>query len=696
MYACARNGACPVRTMADALDRHGPANRKINARQAFHTAMTLPRSLKWVTGAFLALVAVPVLYIALFGWNWLRAPIERLTLEKTGRVLVIKGELNLDLGWPWPHLRADAVSFANPVWAREKEMLKAEAVEISVDLPQLLRRNIVFPELRLVRPVVFLEQGTQGRKSWLLDIDQQDENAQIHVDRLTLDDGTLGYDDAAQKTSIRAELSSVKPSSAETSDPGLVFAAHGQYRGLPLSAKGNGGPALTLRDERAPYPLTLDARVGHTSVQAQGSVTGLLKFSAVDMRMTLRGDSLEQLFPLLGIAFPATPAYKSEGHLSHSGTRWRYEKFSGHMGASDIAGSAQIDFGGKRPAMSAEISSNLLDLEDLGPMIGARPGSVQAAKQAAPPPTQSSTPAQARLLPDLSLKAERWNSVDAEVTWRAKTLRRAKALPLEDLSTHLSLRDSVLTLDPLNFGLAGGQLSGLISLDGRKDPIKTHAQVRAKKVLLAKLFPTFALNKTSLGLVNGEFDLAGQGNSVARMLASANGKAGLVVVGGEVSKLMMEKAGLHLWEILQLNLSGDRLVKLRCAVADFAVKDGKMQAHALIFDTQVTTLIGVGSIDLGQERLDLTFNQKTKNTSPVAFRSPIYVRGTFARPTVGVDKLRVVERALGAIALGITNPLLTLIPLIDAGPGQDSDCGQLVRDARALPGSGSTNTGAKK
>jgi AsmA protein len=31
-------------------------------------------------------------------------------------------------------------------------------------------------------------------------------------------------------------------------------------------------------------------------------------------------------------------------------------------------------------------------------------------------------------------------------------------------------------------------------------------------------------------------------------------------------------------------------------------------------------------------------------------------------------------RALGAVALGVINPLLALIPLIDAGPGKDSDC----------------------
>jgi len=646
--------------------------------------MTLPRSLKWIAGAFLAPVLLAALFIAIFGWSWLRGPIERMATEKTGRVLAINGELTVKFAWPLPRIRAGAVTFANPGWAREKQMVAADAVEVAIDLPQLLRRNIVLPEVRLERPVVFLEQGTEGRKNWLLDLNQQDEGARIRIGRLMLDQGTLGYDDAGQKTRIRAELST---SNTPPAGAGVTFSAQGQYKGMPLKARGNGGPVLGLRDESSPYALKVDATVGHTGVKADGSITSLLKFSAVDMRVALRGESLAQLFPLLGIAFPETRAYATDGHVVHSGQTWRYEKFSGRIGDSDIAGTFQIDTGGKRPAMKADLVSNLLDLEDLGPLIGARPGSVQAAKQAAPPPAQTAapTPAKARVLPDLPFKTDRWDSVDAEVTLKAKTIRRAKELPLEDLVTHLSLRDSVLTLDPLNVGVAGGHLNAVISLDGRKDPIQVRAQVRARKILIAKLFPTVELSKTSIGQINGEFDLTGKGNSVGRMLASSSGKVGLVVAGGEISKLMMEKAGLHLWEMLELKMTGDRLVKLRCGVADFGVKDGTMHANALIFDTEVTTIVGTGSIDLGQEKLDLTLNQKTKNTSPLALRSPIHVRGSFAKPDVGVDKGRVAARALGAIALGIVNPLLVLIPLIDAGPGQDSDCGQLVREARALP-----------
>jgi len=70
-------------------------------------------------------------------------------------------------------LHADAVTFANPVWAREKQMIAADAVDIAIDLPQLLRQKIVFPDVRLTRPVVFLEQGVEGRKSWLLDLNSR-------------------------------------------------------------------------------------------------------------------------------------------------------------------------------------------------------------------------------------------------------------------------------------------------------------------------------------------------------------------------------------------------------------------------------------------------------------------------------------------------------------------------------------------
>lgn len=628
--------------------------------------------IKWIT----ALVAVPlvlaVVLIAIFGWNWLRGPIERIALEKTGRVLQINGDFKVSPGWPWPHIYAEAVTFANPAWAKEKQMVIAEVVDITIDLPQLLSRKIVFPEVKLLQAAVFLEQGSEGRKSWLLDRQQQDEEALVQLGRVTLQKGHLGYDDVGQKTSIRAQLSTINESSDTT---GVSFAAHGRFKGQPVTATGHGGPVLALRDEKTPYPLEVDLTIGATGVKATGTITGLLKFAALDMRLALRGTSLDQLYPLIGIALPATRSYATKGRLIRSGQSWLYENFAGRIGRSDVAGTFALDTGGQRPALKAELVSKLLDIADLGPLIGIRPSRIET-------PT---TAKRARVLPDLPFNTARWNSVDAEVTLQAKSIRRAEALPLEDLRTHLSLRDSVLTLDPLNFGIAGGQLNTVISLDGRQDPIQAKARVQARQLSIAKLFPTVALNQISIGHVNGEFDLTGKGNSVAQMLASSNGKAGLVVAGGQISKLMMEKLGLHLWEILELNLTGDRPIKLRCAVADFNLRQGIMHTDALLLDTAVTTIVGTGSLDMREEKINLTLNQKTKNTSPLALRSPIYIRGTFEHPVVTIDQTRMAARALGALVLGLVNPLLALVPLVDPGPGADSDCGQLLRAARALP-----------
>ena len=108
-----------------------------------------------------------------------------------------------------------------------------------------------------------------------------------------------------------------------------------------------------------------------------------------------------------------------------------------------------------------------------------------------------------------------------------------------------------------------------------------------------------------------------------------------------------------------------------------------MQVNALVLDTEVSTIVGSGRIDLGQEKLDLTLVPKTKTTSPVALRSPIHVRGTFSKPEVDLDKGRIAVRSLGALALGLINPLLALIPLVETGPGVSSECARLIHQAQA-------------
>ena len=634
-------------------------------------------SVKWVGGFFAALLVLTALFVLFFDWNWLRGPITRKATEKTGRELAINGDLSAKLRWPLPRLRAEGVTFANPQWAKEKHMVAADAVEITLDLSELFSGHVSLAEVHLERPVVFLEQSKDGRKNWLLDIEQTDEEARLRIGRLTLDQGKLGFDDPAQRTSIRAELSTTETKPDGAGAAGVVFTAQGRFRNLALKARGSGGEVLALRDETTPYPLKVEATIGPTTARADGTITSLLQLSAIDMRVAIRGGSLEELFPLIGIALPDTPPYATEGHLIHHAQVWRYQKFSGRIGESDIAGTLQVDTGGKRPFMQGELVSKLLTLDDLGPLIGAKPDSVASARQEA----AAATP-KARILPDTPFKTDRWDTLDADVKLRAKSIRAAEELPIDNLVTHLKLRDSVLTLDPLNFGVAGGELVSVIVLDGRKNPMPAQAKVHARKLMLGKLMPTVDLSKASVGRIDGAVELAGQGNSVARMLATADGKVGLVIAGGEISNQMMEIVGLDLWEWFTFKMKGDKNTTIRCGVADFGLKRGVMEVNALVLDTADTIVTGRGSVDLGKEAIALTLTPQPKDKSPLVLRGPLHIGGTFANPAVRIDKGLIAARGLGAIALGIVNPLLAIIPLIETGPGKDSDCAKLIGGAQ--------------
>lgn len=605
-----------------------------------------------------ALILAAIIFINIYGWNWAKSPIQRLVYERTGRALLITGDLMVKPRWPISEVRANNVTFANPTWASQKQMLILGAATVDIDLRELIHTRLVFPKVRLIQPVVNLEKSVTGQKNWLLDKTQNDEQAHAFIGQITMDKGHVDFLDSTVKTHVQVDLST-----PDLKTGNIAFKATGVYKGVALNANGVGGPVLSIRDETTPYTLEVKGSIDQTSFQAKGQITNLIKFTAVNLQLQLRGENLAQLYPLVGVHFPATRPYTTSGQLVRDSISWRYEKFTGKVGRSDVAGNLQVEIVDKKPILKGTVVSQQLAFEDLGPPIGA--ANAQDKGQAA---------VTRRVLPDIPFNPEGWNTFDADVTFKAVHILRDKALPLDQLVTRMQMRNAVLTLSPLDFSAAGGQIKSVVTLDGSKGNIKASATMKLQNLSLAKLFPTVALAQSSVGQLNGQVQFIGSGNTVAKMLATADGNARLVVGKGEVSKLLMEQVGLHLIEILQLTLVGDKNVALNCVVADFGVKQGVMTSRKLVLDTAVTTVVGNGQIDLSQETLDLTLVPNTRRTSLISLRSPISIKGTLNAPKASLNTGRILARGTGAIALGLINPLLALVPLIDPGPGITTEC----------------------
>ena len=612
------------------------------------------RILKWAGGIFLVLLMALVLFVA-FGLHTLKGPIARAVTNATGRELRIDGNLKPIWSWVHPRFRVERVTFANPAWATEDLMFQADAVEVSVELAPLFIGRVVLPEVHLTHPVVNLEIDEQGRKNWLLDNTEQKEgSSRIAIHALTFDDAELTYIDAERDIGLGVSLN--------TDAQGVAFEASGTYHGLPAQARGRGGQVLALKDTNDPYPIDAAGKVGGTQLKAKGTLTNVAQLSALDLAVEVRGETLSELYDVVGIAFPETKPYATHGRLVKGDKMIRYEKFAGTVGESDISGTLQFDLGGKRAFMHGELESKLLDFADLGPLVG------------------TDQPRE-RALPDMPFDSDRWDSIDADVRIKAGAIKRPKQLPLEDLATRIQMKDKVLSLVPLEFGIAGGRIAGTLKLDGQKDPIAANAALRVKDLSLPKLMPTIKEGEASIGDINGLIELAGRGDSVADMLGSADGKVGIYLDGGQISRFMMELVAMDLWGAARVKLKGDQPVDIRCAIADFGVKDGVMHTNAFVFDTQVVNVEGTGDVNLKSEGLDLTLNPHPKDKSIASLNSPLYIRGTFGAPKFSPDWKRLGTKGVGALAMGIINPLLAVLPLMKEGNEKDSPCAALIAEA---------------
>ena len=638
-------------------------------------ALAAVRRHPWLTALAIVAIAIVVL-VLLWDWNWFKRPIEHQVEARTGRDFEIAGNLDVDLGWTTTVTAGD-VRFGNAPWGGDEDMATAERVAIDIAVRPLFSRQVRIPLVRLHKPVLHLEKGKAGGNWDFLPEREEDGASALQLRRLWINDGRLTYRDPDGNTDVDVSVDSVAGEGAQA--PPIIVEGKGHWQGSPFTLEGRAESPLDLQDPDSPYRVDARARAGATSAHARGTLLDPLRLRDFDLQLALSGKDLADLYPLLGIALPPTPPYALDGHFTRDidgeRTTWHYDGFSGTVGDSDLRGDASVTTGGARPFLRGNLVSKKLDFDDLAGFVGAAPDSgggettnpdlaAQAAKQRA----------SARLLPDTPYNLEKLQAMDADVRLKAGHIEASK-LPLDDMDAHLLLEDGLLRLDPLNFGVAGGDIRSTIRMDARESPIRTRADIHARGLNLGPMLPDVELAQQAVGRISGDVALQGTGNSIAGMLGTSSGDAAVGMGSGRISNLVMELAGLDIAEALKFIVQGDRQIPIRCAFGDFAVKNGVMTARALAFDTTDTIIVGEGSISLKDETLDLKLRPRPKDRSLLVFRSPLIVQGTFKQPRFHPDYARVSLRAAVALVLGNIAPPAALLATLEPGPGEDAGCG---------------------
>jgi uncharacterized protein involved in outer membrane biogenesis len=463
----------------------------------------------------------------------------------------------------------------------------------------------------------------------------------------------------------------------------IGWTVKGTYNKTPVSGSGKVGGVLALQDANRPFPVQADVKAGDLHVGLVGTITDPAHLAAVDLRLWLQGNSMARLYSLTGVTLPDTPPYATEGRFvgqfKSSGSVFKYENFTGRVGGSDLNGSLTYTAREPRPLLQGELVSHLLQFSDLAPVIGADSNASKAKRgDATAQPSNKALPVE-------EFRTDRWKAIDADVKFTGRRIVKDVNLPITDLYTHIVMTDGVLSLEPLKFGVAGGTLASDIHLDGSATPLKGRFATSARHLKLKQLFPNFKTMQNALGEINGDAALTATGNSPAALAATSNGEVKALVTDGTVSRLLMEAAGLNVANVVYEKLFGNRDVKINCAAADFVATNGVLDSRVFALDTDDAVIDIDGNVNLRDESMDLGVHPHTKGFRVFSLRSPLYVKGTFKDPHVGVNAAALALRGGAAVGLGLINPFAALIPLLAPSNNKPLPCNQLLAQVRQAP-----------
>ena len=680
---------------------------------------------------------VGVVLIATFDWNRAKPWVTATVGHALGRNVAIDGDLAVSWqrdpelhGWhawiPGTHVSASRVSIGNTDWAKQPLLATAEQVEFDLSLLSLLAHTVSVRAVHFVAPDVHLERLADGRSNWAFAAgDAEPSPWKLDLGQVRFDDGRLSVADRLKSLDIRAHLEALKESvpfdelvaqqeelsqheaAARVGASGarqfdertrrrsakepeqtargstqhymFGFTVEGTFRGNAVKGSGGMGGVLALKHVDQPFPVHADVRIGDTRIAFVGTLTDPADLDALDLRLWLSGKSLAQLYDILQLTLPESPPYATEGHLVGQFTphakNLRYEKFVARVGESDLDGDLTYATKQPRPLLSGKVESQLLQFRDLAPMIGIRP--------------VARDDAAARVLPAAPFRPDRWQAMDADVQFTGDRVFRDSELPIHKMDTRIVMDNAVLSLKPLRFRFAYGDVDASLQLDGRSAPIKGKFDLAARGVQLKRVFKSAEAMNLDLGLARGTASLTASGDSVGALLGAANGEVRAMLDDGTISKALIETVGLNIPNIVITKLFGDKQVKINCAAADFIATAGIFDARLFMIDTDIAHIDVTGNVDLANEKLDLVVHPDTKSLRLLSLHSPIHVGGSFRNPDVGIDKGALLVRGAGAIGLAVVAaPLAALLPLTDIGfGGDDGQCATVLNQMQkpAMP-----------
>lgn len=391
-------------------------------------------------------------------------------------------------------------------------------------------------------------------------------------------------------------------------------------------------PALSGVEVPALGPVSLDARlrgsaetlavaglaasVGqaeHLRVTAQGAIRDVLELGGFDLAIRAEGRDLKPLARALKTPLPGLSPLSLAVKMSDDGKTYVFDGLKASLGRNDVKGDVRVTFGGPRPRVLANLDSAVIDLDALLP-------------------EQPNGDAQGRLFSKEPLPWQVLKAVDVGLKLRIAQLR-IRGVALKDFAMDMRLDDGSLAIAPFRLSPQNlaGRFEGELQIDANASPPSVTGWLNADRLDAGRVLKVLDVTEIFDTTLNADLDVQAQGRSLSELMASLDGRLQVIGREGRINSAGLQAAVTGIIDVLPW-IDSAEANNINCVVSRFDIKDGIAASQAFLLDTNGMSVLGGGTVNLGEETLDLHLVPKAKKVSLAILAMPVNIGGTLAEP----------------------------------------------------------------
>lgn len=398
-------------------------------------------------------------------------------------------------------------------------------------------------------------------------------------------------------------------------------------------------------DEIAASNVSVIGEMPGARLNIRGSVGRIADLQNIDLDIKAATEDLSSLNRYMSFRLPVSEAVDVSGQLRGSAPNLRLDEFTIVSGETHINGSVGVGMG-ERPSIKGSVSSGILDL---------RPYFIAARDDA----KEKIASREDRVFPAAIIDLSFLDHIDARVKldnlwlWSSAGNVRVEQAIVE-------LRDGSLSVLPFRVTREDATLEGRFQLNRQGLP-HYELDMTVERMNLATFLEDIRVQEVYEGRFDLALEIAGSGTSIREIAASLNGNVAAFVSEARVPQVSTALRTVDVLFELFPWVTRRKDIMVNCAISQVEIEQGRATVKLLYLDGAQLTMVGGGTLDLQNERLNLRFAPRPKKRKFLAHNIDLTMKGSLANPIIATaGATRALATTYGKYAL--LGPYGLLVP----------------------------------